>query len=107
MLKDIKDANMISCKNALDGRYITTDYTWNDLDNDTCYEIFNLCKEYVAKTARGKRRNRILNTVMSQVKSCGILGRLYYDFERERVEYCCGQEWYSEMGILRDCFDGK
>ena len=105
MLKDIKDAREISCKNALDGRYITTDHEWKDLDDDTCHEVFDLCKEYVAKTARGNRRTRILNAWKSQVKSCGILGRLVYNFERERVEYCCGQEWYSEMAILRDCFD--
>ena len=83
MLKDIKDAREISCKNALDGRYITTDHEWKELDDDTCHEIFDLCKEYVAKTARGNRRTRILNAWKSQVKSCGILGRLVYNFERE------------------------
>ena len=46
-----------------------------------------------------------MNASMNYVESCGILNRLYYSFERERVEYCCGQEWNSEMAILRNCFD--
>lgn len=105
MLKDIKDAKQISCKNALDGRYITKDNTWKDLDEDTCYEVFDLCRKFVAKTARGNRKTRILNVWKMHVQSCGILDRLVYNFERERVEYICGQEWNSEMAVLRDCFD--
>ena len=71
------------------------------------YELFKLFREYVADTAKGKRKQRILNASMDYVESCGILNRLYYSFERERVEYCCGQEWHSEMAVLRDCFDRR
>ena len=105
MLKDIKDARRISCNDALYGRYMNVEGHWKDLDEDTCDELFDLCKEFVAKTARGNRRRRILGTWKSQVKTRGILGRLWYDFESEKVEYCCGQEWNSEMAVLRDCFD--
>lgn len=105
MLKDIKDARQISCSDALYGRYRNAEGNWKDLDEDTRDEVFNLCKEFVAKTARGDRRRRILGAWKSQVKPCGILGRLWYDFRSEKVEYCCGQEWNSEMAILRDCFD--
>lgn len=105
MLKDIKDARQISCYNALTGRYLTINDGWKDLDDDTCNEVFDLCKEFVAKTARGNRRKRILNTFKSQVEPCGILNRLCYDFQLERIDYCCGQDWYSEMAILRDQFD--
>lgn len=105
MLKDIKDAKRISCYNALTGRYISTEGKWKDLDEDTCDEVFELCKEFVAKTARGNRRQRILNAWKSKVKPCGILERLWYDLERKEIDYCCGQDWYTEMAVLRDQFD--
>lgn len=105
MLKDIKDARQLSCNNALSGRYVTNDYVWKELDEETCDELFELCKRFVAKTARGDRRTRIFHAWKSYVRQCGILDRLVYNFERERVEYICGQEWNSEMTVLRDCFD--
>ena len=105
------DAEQLSCSNALDGRYCAKKSdggeTWKDIDEDTCYELFKLCREFVANTARGNRRTRILNASMNSVKSCGILNRLYYDFERERIEYIAGQDYVSEMAILRDCFDRR
>lgn len=101
-----RNANQLSCKNILDKQYVDKEKGWTAIDDDDFrYEMFKLFREYVANTARGKRRQRILNVSMQYVESCGILNRLYYSFERERVEYCCGQEWNSEMAILRDCFD--
>ena len=105
MLEKYNDAEQLSCKNVLDGRYVSKVDGWKDIDDDTRYELFKLFREYVANTARGRRRQRILNASMNYVESSGILNRLYYSFERERVEYCCGQEWNLEMAILRDCFD--
>ena len=106
MFEKYRDAEQLSCKNVLDGRYISKNDGWKDMeDEDDRYELFKLFREYVADTARGKRKQRILNASMNYVEACGILNRLYYSFERERVEYCCGQEWHSEMAILRDCFD--
>lgn len=105
------DAEQLSCSNALDGRYCAKKSdggeTWKDIDEDTCYELFKLCREFVANTARGNRRTRILNASMNSVKSYGILNRLYYDFERERIKYIAGQDYVSEMAILRDCFDRR
>lgn len=51
MLKDIKDARQISCYNTLTGRYLSINDGWKDLDDDTCNEVFDLCKEFIAKTA--------------------------------------------------------
>lgn len=108
MFEKYRDAEQLSCKNVLDGRYISKNDGWKDMeDEDARYELFKLFREYVADTARVKRKQRILNASMNYVESCGILNRLYYSFERERVEYCCGQEWHSEMEILRDCFDRR
>lgn len=106
MFEKYANAEQLSCKNILDGRYIDKANGWTDIDDDDFrYEMFKLFRKFVADTARGNRRQRILNVGMNYVESCGILNRLYYSFERERVEYCCGQEWNSEMAILRDCFD--
>ena len=108
MFEKYRDAEQLSCKNVLDGRYISKTEGWKDIDDDDVrYELFKLFREYVADTAKGKRKQRILNASMDYVESCGILNRLYYSFERERVEYCCGQEWHSEMAVLRDCFDRR
>ena len=71
-------------------------------ERQTIFEKFRL---YVASKARGKRRQRILSTPISGVNRCGILRRLTYDTETDFVDYCCGQEWYSEMAILRNAFD--
>lgn len=109
MFEKYRDAEQLSCKCALDKRYVAKlpdgSRKWKDLDDDTCYKLFELCKEFVAKTARGGRRNRILNTTMEHVESCGILNRLYYNFHREQIEYIAGQDYISEMAILRDQFD--
>lgn len=105
MLKDIKDARQLSCYNALTHRYVTTENKWVELDDETAHELFDLCKNFVAATARGNRRSCIFNAWFSQVKPCGILNRLVYDFERERIEYIAGQDDVSEMAILRDVFD--
>lgn len=78
---------------------------WIRFDEEERYRIFNLFKGFVAKTARGKRRQRILNAYPSQVKYYGILRRLVYNQNKDRVEYICGQDWNTEMGVLRDAFD--
>lgn len=105
MLKNIKNAREISLSNVLSERYVTIDHVWTNLDNESANELFELFKNYIAKTARGARRNRIQNTQRWMLRDYGIFRRLVYNFERERVEYICGQDWDSEMAILRDCFD--
>ena len=97
----------ISLNNVLSGNYITTNHEWKKLNDNVRSELFDLFKEFVAKTARGNRRARIYNASSAYVKNCGIFNRLIYNFERERVEYICGQDWDSEMATLRDCFDGR
>lgn len=67
--------------------------------------IFEAFKNFVADTSRGKRRERILRTSISDIRPHGIFDRLIYHYEDDKVEYICGQEWYSEMRVLRDCFD--
>ena len=106
MLKDIKDARQITCSDALNGRYNGND-SWKDLDSDTCNEVFELCKEFVAKTARGNRRERILNSSMDKIKNCGILGRLVYNFKHNEIEYIAGQDYIEEMKVIRGIFDWR
>lgn len=74
-------------------------------DYDTREKLFTEIRAWVAATARGKRRERINYCFIGSVKLCGILQRLTIDTETLKVDYCCGQEWNSEMAILRDCFD--
>ncbi len=108
MLKDIKDAKEISCYDALTGRYTGEEdgwQKWKDLDEDTSYEVFCLCREFVAKTARGNRRTRIMNKGKNYVEPCGILRRLAYNFKRGEIEYTAGQDYNEEMKTLRGIFD--
>lgn len=97
----------ISLNNVLSGNYITTNHEWKKLNDNVRSELFELFREFVAKTARGSRRARIYNASSCYLKNYGIFNRLVYNFERERVEYICGQDWDSEMATLRDCFDGR
>ena len=99
------NARQISLNNVLSGSYITTNHEWKKLNEKVADELFVLFREYVAKTARGNRRRRIYQTEKWHLHNYGIFQRLVYNFERQRVEYICGQEWYSEMATLRDCFD--
>ena len=78
---------------------------WKDLDEDTSYEVFCLCREFVAKTARGNRRTRIMNKGKNYVEPCGILRRLAYNFKRGEIEYTAGQDYNEEMKTLRGIFD--
>ena len=75
---------------------------FDEEEEDTIYEKF---RNYVAATARGARRQRIYRTPIYGVKRWGILRRLTYDPDTKKVSYCCGQEWNSEMAVLRDAFD--
>lgn len=105
MLKDIKGIREINLNCALLGDYIDANNKWVKMDTETAQELFELCKEYVAKTARGKRRERISGKTIGSVARYGIFNRLVYNYDRQRVEYICGQDWDSEMATLRDCFD--
>ena len=80
---------------------------WVGFDDTFREKVFNAFKEFVAATAKGNRRRRIMESKTYNVCDWGILGRLWYHPETEKVEYCCGQEWYSEMATLRDAFDWK
>ena len=99
------NARQISLNNVLSGSYVTTNHEWKKLSDNVRSELFELFKEFVAKTARGNRRARISNASSAYLKNYGIFNRLVYNFEREKVEYICGQDWDSEMATLRDCFD--
>ena len=87
--------------------YDTEKNVWIPFDKDFRKKAFNAFKNFVACTARGERRRRIYDGETYNVKDWGILGRLSYYPDTDKVEYCCGQEWYSEMAILRDAFDWK
>lgn len=105
MLKDIKGIREISLNCALSCDYVDANNKWTKMDRETAQELFELCKEYVAKTARGKRRERISGKTLDNMARYGIFNRLVYNYDRQRVEYICGQDWDSEMATLRDCFD--
>ena len=80
---------------------------WIPFEDKFHTTAFNELKSFVAATARGNRRKRIFEANWYAVKDWGILSRLWYYPETGKVEYCCGQEWNSEMAILRDAFDWK
>lgn len=74
-------------------------------DYETRDKLFTEIKSWVAGTARGKRRERIWRCPISGITLCGILNRLVIDTETLDVEYIAGQDYVSEMGTIRDCFD--
>ena len=76
-------------------------------DDDFIEKALEAFRNYVAATARGNRRYRIWTCGIYSVKHWGILQRLWWYPDTDKVEYCCGQEWYSEHAVLRDCFDYK
>ena len=80
---------------------------WEPFDEEERERAFQDLKGFVSATARGKRRERIFYGYMYNVKEWGILGRLWWYPDTGKVEYCCGQEWNSEMAVLRDAFDWK
>lgn len=104
-MRKIRNTREISLSNVLSGSYINKNHEWKKLKPEDAEELFVKFRAYVANTARGNRRQRIYNTEKWMLKNYGIFNRLVYNFERERVEYICGQEWNSEMATLRDCFD--
>lgn len=80
---------------------------WIPFEHEFRETAFQALKSFVASTARGERCKRILNASTYNVSDWGILRRLWYYPDTGKVEYCCGQEWYSEMSVLRDAFDYK
>lgn len=99
-----KDFRYITMSDVKAG-YIHKDWKQYEIPEDVRNELFEAFTEFVAKTARGNRRQRIYNAYLGQIKDCGILRRLWYNTKGDKIEYCCGQEWNSEMAILRDVFD--
>ena len=80
----------------------------NDLHSDNPKYpgyYFDKFKKFVAATARGTRRKRILQKPWYGIERCGILGRLRIDTETEKVEYIVGQYRPDEEKILRGIFD--
>ena len=82
-------------------------YEWIPFDDTERETAFAAIKSFVAATARGNRRRRIMEARPYNVSDWGILRRLWYYPETGKVRYVCGQEWNSEMAILRDAFDWK
>ena len=64
--------------------------------------IYELMREFVASSSRGKRREKILNKKLGQLHSYPILERLVYD--NGEVRYVGGCDYPREMGIIRDIF---
>ena len=69
-------------------------------DNDA--EALAAMRRFVAASARGARRERILS---GNPRPCGILERLCY--EDGKAFYIAGQYYPGEMATLRDLFDGR
>lgn len=80
--------------------------TYNDAVRNGNEKAIHAMKKFVAKSSRGKRRERIANSWYTP-REFGILNRLWYYPNTEKVYYCTGQDYVTEMGILRDIFDGK
>ena len=69
---------------------------------ETYYKHF---RSFVAATARGKRRERIMLKPWYALERCGIFERLRINRETLEVEYTAGQDYVAEIATLRDCFD--
>lgn len=80
--------------------------TCNEAIRNGNEKVISAMRNFVAKSSRGKRRERLLNSRYIP-REFGILGRLWYYPETEKVYYCAGQDYTTEMGILRDIFDGN
>ena len=79
----------------------------NEETMDLRNQAFNACREFVASSARGNRRERIRNARIDRIPIEGILRRLEYNPETGHVSYCAGQDYVNELGILRNIFDRR
>lgn len=86
-------------------KYDEEKHEWIGFPKEMRDKAFTELKRFVAATARGDRRKRILDTSYYNVSDWGILRRLWYYPKTGEVQYCCGQDWNSEMSVLRDAFD--
>lgn len=83
----------------------------NIANNDTSANwqtMYCLIRSFVARSGRGRRRARILDTIPNQLQACGIFERLNIDVHDDGdmvPHYIAGQDYIREMAVLRDCFD--
>ena len=66
---------------------------------------YDACVALVAASARGNRRTRILNVEPQNIRQAGILDRLIYNLDTGRAMYIAGQDYRTEMAILRNLLD--
>ena len=76
-----------------------------DEENALRESYYNHFRSFVAATARGKRRERIMLKPWYALERHGIFDRLRINRDTLEVEYIVGQDRLSEEAILRDCFD--
>lgn len=76
-----------------------------DEENKLRKDYYNRFCSFVATTARGKRRERIMLKPWYTLERHGIFNRLRINRDTLEVEYIVGQDRLSEEAILRDCFD--
>lgn len=88
-------------------QYDDIKHEWIPFPRETREKAIRDLRAFVANSARGERRRRIMNGGNYGIPDWGIMRRLWWYPDEGKVFYCCGQDWNTEMGVLRDAFDWK
>lgn len=104
------NARYITMENCLSGSYIDNKTGWTQLPEEDRERYFKMMVEWlVAQTKRSSQlREELEETKMAYIQNCGILGRLWVNLEHdERVEYCAGQDYPSELRLVKRIIAGR
>lgn len=104
------NARYITMDNCLSGYYNDKEKGWTKLSDEDREKYFQKMVDWlVAQTKRGSQlRENLKETKMAYIQNCGILGRLWVNLEHEeRVEYCAGQDYPSELRLVKKIVAGR
>ena len=106
--------NRVTVSELIEGRIYTKKWGWIDfrLDDDHATEFgcsalehfVNLVTDLCWHRDSENKRKAKCCLCSNRVKNCGILSRLYVTLQSDgtyRADYCCGQDYDSEMRTIR------
>lgn len=104
------NARYITMDNCLSGSYIDNEHGWCKLTDEDAEKYFKMMVDWlIVQTKRGSQlREELEETKMAYIHNYGILGRLWVNLENgERVEYCAGQDYPSELRLVKRIVAGR
>ena len=94
----------VTLNNYLSGR-VCTNHGWVDIifSPEEAKSLVNMfVNELGGWYSSRDQMRRILLHFPSHIRQCGIMDRLWYDVEKNRVIYCAGQSYVEELAVIRN-----